>query len=130
MDGLRKKKIITSKDAFEIFHAVLTDIPHEEFWILLLNRANLVISKHNISIGGLSGTVADSKIIFKLAIENLASSVILCHNHPSGNPKPSDADLLLTKKIQEAGSLLDVPVLDHLIIVEGGFYSFADEGLM
>ena len=129
-NGIKKEKITSSKDIVEIFQAMLSDIPHEEFWVLLLNRANKIISKHNVSSGGISGTVVDSKIIFKLAIENLASSEILCHNHPSGNTKPSDADIKLTKQIKDAGKLLEIIILDHVIITERGFYSFADEGMM
>ena len=128
--GLKKEKITSSKDIVEIFQPMMSDIKHEEFWVLLLNRANKIISKHNVSSGGVSGTVVDSKIIFKLAIENLASSVILCHNHPSGNTQPSDADIKLTKQIKDAGKLLEIAVLDHVIITERGFYSFADEGMI
>ena len=105
------------------------DLNHEEFWIILLNRANKVISKEQISTGGVSGTVVDAKIVFRKALETaLASSIILCHNHPSGNTQPSQADFDLTKKLKEAGATLDVLVLDHLIIAESGYYSFADEG--
>ncbi len=105
-------------------------MPHEEFWILLLDRANQIIKAEHISKGGVSGTVADAKIIFKSAIEHLASGIILCHNHPSGNNKPSNSDIELTQKLRQAGQLLDIKVLDHLIIAGGKFYSFADEGLI
>lgn len=104
------------------------DLSHEEFWIILLNRANMVIKKAPISSGGVSGTIADPKLIFKIALENLASGVILVHNHPSGNIKPSEADIQLTKKLKEGGRFLDVPVLDHLIFTNNQYYSFADEG--
>ena len=106
------------------------DLPHEEFHILLLNRSNTVIRKEFVSRGGVSGTVVDQKIIFKIALEHLASSIILCHNHPSGNLKPSDQDILLTKKLKEAGFLLEIPILDHLIITDSGYFSFADEGII
>lgn len=127
-EGMNKEKIESSKDAFEIFQPLLCDLKHEEFWVILLNRANKIIKKQQISKGGISGTVVDPKIIFKFALDYMASSVILCHNHPSGNNQPSEADTKLTKKIKEAGNLLDIMVLDHLIIADQCFYSFADEG--
>ncbi|WP_224995101.1 RadC family protein [Cesiribacter sp. SM1] len=102
----------------------------EEFKTLLLNRANKVIGVAPVSKGGFSGTVADPKVIFGYALKAAASSLILVHNHPSGNLKPSEADIRLTRKIKEAGKLLDLPVLDHLIITAEGYYSFADEGLL
>jgi len=107
---------------------IFEDLPHEEFWVLLLNRGNIVLDKRCISMGGVSGTIADPKIIFKLAIDHLASAIILCHNHPSGNLLPSQADIQLTKQMVEAGNMLGIPVLDHLIISDKGFYSFTDEG--
>lgn len=125
-----KPKISGSADAFEILKADLLDIPHEAFWILLLNRANRVIKKHQISQGGVAGTVADPKIIFKVAVEELASGIILAHNHPSGNLTASQADIDLTKKLKESGKLLDIQVLDHLIVAGKKYFSFADEGLM
>lgn len=125
-----KPKIGGSADAFEILKADLLDIPHEAFWIILLNRANRVIKKHQISQGGVAGTIADPKIIFKVAVEELASGIILAHNHPSGNLTASQADLDLTKKLKESGKLLDIQVLDHLIIAGKKYLSFADEGLM
>ena len=125
-----KPKIAGSLDVFEILKADLLDIPHEAFWILLLNRANRVIKKHQISQGGVAGTVADPKIIFKIAVEELASGIILAHNHPSGNLNASQADIDLTKKLKESGKLLDIQVLDHLIIAGKKYFSFADEGLM
>lgn len=125
-----KPKITCSKDAFDILYPLMEDQNHEEFWVLYLNRANKVIATRNISKGGISGTVADSRIIFKIAIELLSSAIILSHNHPSGNLKPSESDLQLTKKLKEAGNLLEIPVLDHLIIGESGYLSFADEGLI
>jgi DNA repair protein RadC len=127
---IKRNKITSSKDVFDILKPILIDLPFEEFWLLILNRANLVIKKEMISRGGVSGTVVDTKLIFKAAIENYASSIIICHNHPSGNLKPSEADIRITKNIKEAGKLMEIPLLDHLIITENGFYSFADEGLM
>lgn len=127
---IKKPKVTSSKDAYNFINGDLQDLPHEEFWILLLNRSNTIISKQKISSGGVSGTVADPKIIFKIALEHLASSIILIHNHPSGNLKPSEADLRLTKKLSESGTLLDIPVLDHLILTDSSYFSFADEGIL
>jgi DNA repair protein RadC len=129
-DAVKREKITTSKDAFEIMKPSLMDLPHEEFWLIVLNRANLVIKKELISRGGVAGTVVDIKIIFKAAMESYASSIIICHNHPSGNLKPSEADLKITKNIKEAGKIMEIPLLDHLIITDTGFFSFADEGLI
>lgn len=127
---VKREKVITSKDVFEIMKPSMMDLPHEEFWLLMLNRASSVIKKELISRGGVSGTVVDAKIIFKTAVEQYASSIIICHNHPSGNLKPSDADIRLTKNIKEAGKIMEISLLDHLIISEKGFYSFADEGII
>ena len=129
-DVEKKVAIKSSKDAYNIISDVLSDLPHEEFWVLYLNRKNEVIKKENISKGGVSGTIADSKIIFKSAIEQLASAIILCHNHPSGSLKPSNADIKLTQKLKETGLMLDTPVLDHLIIGEKDYFSFTDNNLM
>ena len=124
-----RPKILSSKDGFNCIAPILMDLGHEEFWIILLNRANKVIGKERISTGGVSGTVVDAKIIFRKALEIApASSIILCHNHPSGNLKPSQADIDLTAKLRKAGKTLDILVLDHLIIAENRYYSFADEG--
>jgi len=129
-DSINRPKITASKHVFDIFHPVLSDLPHEEFWILLLNRSNKVLSKHRISQGGISGTVIDVRIIMKRALDQLASSIILCHNHPSGNREPSGADLEITKKLCDSGKILDIPVLDHIIIAENSYFSMADEGVM
>ncbi|HAH23765.1 MAG TPA: hypothetical protein DCL77_08410 [Prolixibacteraceae bacterium] len=125
-----KLKVITSSDAAAIFKPLLSDLAHEEFWILLLNRNNLVLDKYMVSQGGLSGTVIDVRIILKMALEKLACSIILCHNHPSGNLVPSEADKEITRKIKEAGKHMDIPVLDHVIIGNGSYFSFADEGMI
>ena len=124
------KKIQSSQDVYAVFHPLLADLPHEEFWILLLNRANKVIVMHKISQGGISGTVTDIRLILRLALEKLASSLVLCHNHPSGNKSPSEADLAITTKIRDSGKIMDIVVLDHVIIADKDFYSFADEGLL
>ncbi len=128
---LDEKPVITcSTDCYEILRPHLQDIPHEEFWIILLNRANRMIRKCQISQGGIAGTVADTKIIFKLAIAELASGIILAHNHPSGNLTASRADRDLTKRIINASKLLEIDVLDHLIIGGQDYISFADEGIL
>lgn len=124
------ERITCSRDIFNLLHRYFSDLNHEEFWIVLLNRANHVLSRRLISKGGQSGTIADPKIIFKSALEDNAASVILAHNHPSGNLKPSQADIHLTRKLKDAGNLLDISVLDHLIFSNADYYSFADEGLL
>jgi DNA repair protein RadC len=125
-----KPKIAGSKTAFDLIKGDLMDLPHEEFWVILLNRANRMIRKKRVSEGGVSGTVADPKIIFKLAVDELSSGIIVVHNHPSGNLKPSESDINLTKKIKEAGKVLEIALLDHLIIAHDRYFSFADEGLI
>ncbi len=126
----KKIKIGSSKNAYESINDVLSDLPHEEFWVLYLNRKNEIIKRENISKGGVTGTVADGKIIFKNAVNLLASSVILCHNHPSGNLKPSEADIKLTKKMKEIGVIMETPVVDHIIVGNNNYFSFADENLL
>jgi len=125
---ITEEKIQSSQQVYERMCPLVEDLPHEEFWVLALNRANKVLWQKQVSKGGITGTVADPRIIFKLALEASACSIILCHNHPSGNLKPSQADLQLTNRMKEAGQLLEIPVLDHLIISTEGYYSFADEG--
>ena len=125
-----KTKITCSQDIFDYIKPQLLDLPHEEFWIILLNRANEVMKKMPVSSGGVAGTVADPKIIFKQALDHLASAIILVHNHPSGNSKPSAADVALTRKMKEAGAWLDLPILDHIIFCQTRYYSFADEGAL
>lgn len=129
-DVKERPKISSSQDAYRLLSPLVQDLKHEEFWILLLNRSNRVVAREQISRGGVSGTVVDAKVIFKKALDVLASSIILCHNHPSGNLKPSQSDLTITRKLKQAGENLEVTVLDHLIISELGFYSFADEGTL
>jgi DNA repair protein RadC len=129
-ESLELSKIGSSKDAYNILNLKLADLPHEEFWMLLLNRANKVIKMESISKGGISGTVVDVRLVSKSAIEHNSSSVILAHNHPSGNLKPSEQDIAITKKIKEALKLFDINLFDHLIIGEKQYFSFADEGLI
>lgn len=125
-----KVKVSSSKDAFNFIQGTLLDLAYEEFWVLHLNRANTIIHKTMISRGGITGTVADTRLIFKSAIEKLSTAIILCHNHPSGQLKPSDADIQLTKRMVETGKLMEIPVLDHLIVTDNGYFSFADEGMI
>ncbi len=129
-DVLEREKIGSSKDAFELFTPILGDLPHEEFWVLFLDRANKIIDKQRTSQGGVSGTVIDIRMILKQAIEKLASGIILCHNHPSGNPQPSKSDIDITRKLKEAAGFMDINVLDHIIVTDGEYFSFVDESLM
>jgi DNA repair protein RadC len=123
-------QIKCSKDAAEIFQPLLSDLAHEEFWILFLNRSNKVIDRMKLSQGGISGTVTDVRMVMKKAIEYLASGIIVCHNHPSGNLNPSESDTKITTKIKEAAALMDIQLLDHIIISDKDYYSFADNGLL
>lgn len=125
-----RPRIRCASEVFDLMRPALLDLPHEEFWVLLLNRRNELISKKSISSGGVAGTVVDPKIIFKYALEELASFVILIHNHPSGNLQPSNDDKKLTKRLKEAGVFMEIPVLDHLIFTDNEFFSFADQGLL
>lgn len=129
-EALELKTISSSRDAYAYFKPHVAYLNHEEFWILYLNRANKAIKHQQISVGGVAGTVVDVKLIFKHATQVLASSIILCHNHPSGNLKPSQADIEITKKLRDAGKILEILIADHLIITDNGYFSFADEGLM
>ena len=131
LPGLQERpRIGCSQDAYNTLGAQLSDLHHEEFWLLLLNKANEVFDRCRLSSGGSAGTVVDVKILFKTALDARAAAVIALHNHPSGNLQPSQADLELTRRIRKAGELLDLPLLDHLIVSERGYYSFADEGMM
>lgn len=123
-------QIKCSKDVFDLLSPVLSDLAHEEFWILFLNRSNKVINRMKLSQGGISGTVTDVRLVMKKAIEYLASGIIVCHNHPSGNLNPSESDTRITQKIKEAGNIMDIQLLDHLIVTEKEYYSFADNGLL
>jgi len=129
-DPEEKPKITSSKDAFDLLKGDMMDLPKEEFWVLLMNRANRVTKKKRVSEGGVSGTVADPKIIYKLALEELASGIIVAHNHPSGNLQASQSDIDLTRKLKEAGKFLEIQLLDHIIIANQKYLSFADEGMM
>jgi len=126
----KRPQIKSSEDIYDFMKSELLDLNHEEFWIVVLNRANFIIHKERISHGGISGTVADPKIIFKKGLEAGGSSLIMVHNHPSGNLQPSEADIRLTRKLKEVGVLLELPVLDHIIFSNNAHFSFADEGLL
>lgn len=128
-----RPQIVSSKDAYELFLALWEEGKLdlvEQFKVLFLNRANKVLCVYNVSSGGITGTVADPRLIYAAALKVNAVSLVLCHNHPSGNLKPSRADELLTEKIKGAGAFLDIKVLDHLVVSSEGYYSFADEGLL
>ena len=128
-DAIELKKITSSKAVFDIMQPVIGELPHEEFWVLYLNNSNKVIYKAQLSKGGITGTVVDIRIIFKMAFEQNATGLILSHNHPSGKLMASEADLKITKRIKEAGQTLEIQVLDHIIITENGYLSFQDEGI-
>ena len=130
MNQIEKISVKSSETVFNIFHPLLGDLDHEEFWLLMLNRANKVLGRFKVSQGGLSGTVIDTRIILKKALDNLASSIIVCHNHPSGNNQPSDADVKITEKLKKAAEMLEIKMLDHVIIADKSYFSFADEGLI
>ena len=129
-EALEKPSIKNSQVAYECFYAHLSDLDHEQFWIMLLNNANKVIKLEKIGVGGMTGTTADPKKIFKCALENNAASVMLCHNHPSGNVVPSNADKQITNNLKKAGQFLEIKILDHIIIGNDNYFSFADEGLL
>lgn len=127
-EPVKRFAITSSRDVFEYFHPILGELKHEEFWVAYLNQSNRVVWRCQISKGGVAETAVDVRIILKNAIEHLATGLILCHNHPSGNNRPSNADDQFTQKMKEAARLMDIRVLDHLIICEGCYYSYADEG--
>ena len=128
-DAVNLKKITSSKIIFEIMQPIIGELPHEEFWIIYMNNSNKVIAKSQLSKGGITGTLVDVRIVFKSALEMGATALILCHNHPSGTLIPSDADKQITRKLKLAGDSLEIKVLDHLIITENSYFSFADEGI-
>ncbi|MDP2235052.1 MAG: DNA repair protein RadC [Bacteroidales bacterium] len=124
-----RKVIKSSQDAYEFIYSAVSDLDYEKFWIVLLDQANQVIKISEVSEGSVSGTVADPKKIFRLALEGNASSIILCHNHPSGQLKPSEQDLKITQKLKQSGEMIDLKVIDHLIIGHDKYFSFMDEGI-
>lgn len=126
----QRRAINSSQEAYDLLAPALMDLTHEEFWLLLLNRANKMIKKLSVSKGGFTGTIADAKVIFKTALDHNATQIILCHNHPSGNNKPSQTDIQLTRRLVEGAKLLDLSIVDHIIIADRQYFSFADEGLL
>ena len=129
-ESLELSKITSSKAVFEIMQPIVGELQHEEFWVLFLNNSNKVIYKTQISKGGITGTVVDTRIIYKTALEHNATSIILSHNHPSGTLIASEADKQITRKLKEAGKHLDILVLDHVIVTEKNYFSFADDGIL
>ncbi len=125
-----KSKVSSSKDAYNMFYPILADLNHEETWALLLDRSNKVVSTLQISRGGISGTVVDIRLVLREAINHYASGIILGHNHPSGNCRPSPQDTALTKKMKEAAAWMDISLLDHIIVCGETYYSFADNGVI
>jgi len=129
-EALKTEKLTSSSGVFELMQPFLGELKHEEFWVLYLNNSNKVIDKKQLSKGGITGTLVDTRLMFNRAVELLATGIILCHNHPSGNLKPSQADKNLTIKIKKAGEILDIKILDHLIITEKDYFSFSDNSLL
>ena len=129
-DALQQKKISSSLSVFELMQPIIGELPHEEFWIIYLNNSNKVIHKNQLSKGGITGTLVDVRLVLKTAIEVGAVGLILTHNHPSGSLKPSEADKQITQKLKLAADSLDIKVIDHLIITEKTYFSFADESLL
>jgi DNA repair protein RadC len=127
---LDRKKIASSSDIFELMQPHLGDLGHEEFHVIFLSNSNKILKRERISSGGITGTVADVRLIMKSALEQSATAIVLCHNHPSGTIKPSQADIVLTNKVKSAGEILDIKVLDHIIVTLKEYYSFADEGML
>ena len=125
---LQKPKISCSQDIFRYFSPILSDLPHEEFWILLLSRSNQILHKVKIGQGGIAGTTADIKLIMGETLSHLASGLVLCHNHPSGNRIPSQQDDVLTERVRQASLLMDIKLIDHIIIADRDYYSYIDEG--
>ena len=125
-----KEKVTSVNDLYKIFSQYLSDLQTEEFWAIFLDQKNHVIYKTQISKGGISGTLVDVRVIFRIAIEHFATSLVVAHNHPTGNLTPSQPDISITRRIKEAGYLLDIKLLDHLIIGENSFFSFSEQGLL
>ena len=129
-DVPEKVQVKNSSDLFKILQPYLSDLQTEEFWVVFLNQSNKVLGKTKLSSGGINQSVVDVRILFKAAIENFATGIVIAHNHPSGNLKPSQEDIKITKQISEGGKILNIQLLDHLIITQNSFFSFADENLL
>ncbi len=127
---INRFQVTSSKEVFQYMQPILSDLEHEEFWVLYLNRSNRIIESYKLSKGGISGTVIDIRLILKKALEVLSSSLIICHNHPSGNRDPSENDRTITEKLKTAANLMDIKLLDHIIVSDNSYFSFADEGLL
>ncbi len=125
-----RPEIRGSRDAYQLLAPLLLDLPHEESWVLFLSKKNKVVGKTKLSVGGTDTTIMDAKIVFRKALEGMAAAIIVAHNHPSGTLRPSQADIDLTKKMKTVGEAIGLPLVDHLIIADGGYYSFLDEGLI
>lgn len=129
-EAIELQKVTSSKTIFDIMQPIIGELAHEEFWIIYLNNANKIISKSQLSKGGITGTVVDVRLVFKTALELGAVAIILVHNHPSGTLKPSEADKQITKKLKTGGEQLDIKILDHVIVTEVGYFSFSDDGIL
>lgn len=129
-DTLSRKRITSSSSVYELLHPIIGDLPHEEFWVVYLNNSNKILDKQQLSKGGITGTLVDVRLVLKTALELNAVGIILAHNHPSGTLKPSKSDMQLTQKLKGAAASLDVKVLDHIIVTEKAYFSFADDGLL
>ena len=129
-DSLSRKRITSSSSVYELLHPIIGDLPHEEFWVVYLNNSNKILEKQQLSKGGITGTLVDVRLVLKTALELNAVGIILAHNHPSGTLKPSTSDIQLTQKLKGAAASLDVKVLDHIIVTEKAYFSFADDGLL
>ena len=129
-EALEKQKIVSSRSVFELMQPIIGELRHEEFWIIYLNNSNKVLQKQQLSKGGISGTLLDVRLVMRTALDLVATGLILVHNHPSGTLKPSEADKQLTQKLKQAAKSLDIKVLDHLIITEKAYFSFADETIL
>lgn len=129
-EALVRDKVTSSSSVFEVMQPILGDLNHEEFWVIYLNNSNKILTKEQSTKGGMTGTLVDPRRIFSRALEIGATCIILAHNHPSGTLKPSQADKNLTRKLKTGGDYLDIKVLDHLIITQSAYFSFADEGIL
>jgi len=123
-------KVTSSKVMYQEMYPIIGELAHEEFWVVYLNNSNKIIFKAQLSKGGITGTIVDVRLVFKIALEQNAVAIVLAHNHPSGKLQASEADIQVTKRIKNAGLQLDIPVLDHVIVTEHGYFSFADEGIL
>jgi DNA repair protein RadC len=129
-EAIDNGQIKGSKDVANYIRPMIGDLNHEEFWVLFLNRRNAILCSEKLSMGGMTGTVIDVRLVLKSALEKYATSMIFCHNHPSGNLEPSDADKKITRQLKEAAAVMEIPVIDHLIVTQSGYFSFADEGML